>query len=55
MLKLTISALVLGMASALAFAQLSVNGPAGQNFGAGSNPQTGGNNYPMQPAPAIQR
>ena len=43
---ISLGALTLGLAlaSVPAFAQSS-GGPGGQNYGAGSNPQTGGTNY----------
>jgi len=47
-LIISIGALALGVALASAPAFAQSNGPAGQNYGAGSSAQTGGTNY--QPA-----
>jgi hypothetical protein len=53
--NLQIAIVAVGLSVALAAPAFAQNGPGGQNYGAGSGPQTGGTNYQAPPSTQIGR
>jgi hypothetical protein len=53
--NLQIAIVAVGLSVALAAPAFAQNGPGGQNYGAGSSPQSGGTNYQAAPSTQIGR